>query len=163
MVSVLRKRGKNRQTHRATPTEVKRHKVLALLEYGIKPGAICGKMGYSPTLVRTVQKLRKAGQSLAPKCKGRSGRKRTKRTAEFLREIGHMFEEKPGQSFNKTALELGVSRRTVQQSAQELGFKSFQHRYRALLTTKTKIKRLERAEEILDWLAENPATVIIFR
>ena len=61
MVSMLKPRDK--RSHKATPTEVKRHKVSALLEYGIKPSAICAKMGYGPDLFRKVDKLRKAGKT----------------------------------------------------------------------------------------------------
>ena len=160
MVSILKKRGADKKPRNITPTELKRHKILSLLEYGIKPGDICAKMGYSRDLVYTVYKLRKEGKSMALKYKGR---KRTRRTPEFLRKMGQIFEEKPGQNYRKTARELGICDRTVRQSAKELGYKSYQHRFRALLTRQLKKKRHERSEELLEWLSSSdPSTVIIF-
>ena len=161
MVSVLKKEGTKKKTHHATPREVKRHKVLALLEYGIKPAEICANTEYGRDLVRTVDKLRREGKSLVPNYHG-SGR--TTRTNEFLKKIGHIFETKPDQNFTVTALELGVSEKTVRRSAKELGFKSYQHRRRALLTKKIMEKRLDRCAELLVWLANplNKSIVIIF-
>ena len=156
---MLRNRVIDKKPHHITPTEVKRHKVLSLLEYGIKPADICAKMGYCPDLVRLVDKKRRAGHSLAPNFKGGKPR-----TDEFLKKIGRIFKEKPGQNYTVTALELGVSVRTVRRSADQLGYKSYRHRYRALLTAQMKIKRLERSEELLIWLKtpSNTSTVIIF-
>ena len=160
MVSVLKAKD-NRKVHRATPTEVKRHKVLALLEFGCKPADICAKMGYSSDLVRLVDKKRKSGQSLAPNFKGGT---RLARTDEFMQKVSHIFDKKPEQNYHETARELGVSEGTVRQAAKELGFKSYKHRHRALLTTQIKIKRLERCEELLVWLSNpfNKSTIIIF-
>ena len=161
MVSILKNRGVDRKPRHITPTELKRHKIVSLLEYGIKPADICAKMGYGHDLVRLVDMKRRAGQSMAPNFKGR---KRTTRTPEFLEEIGHIFKEKPEQNYRETARELGVCDRIVRQSAKELGFKSYKHRHRALLTKQTKLKRLERCEELLVWLhtPANQSTVIIF-
>ena len=141
LTSVLRPRGGDKTTHYATPTEVKRHKVLALLEYGLKPSAICAKMGYSPDLVRKVDRLRKSGQGLTPNFKGGE---RTIRSPEFMRKLEQIFKDKPEQSFRKTARDLGVCHWLVVKSAKELGFKSFRQRFRALLTTQIKTKRMER-------------------
>ena len=118
-------------------------------------------MGYGHDLVRLVDMKRRAGQSMAPNFKGRQ---RTTRTPEFLEEICHIFKEKPEQNYRETARELGVCDRIVRQSAKELGFKSYKHRHRALLTKQTKLKRLERCEELLVWLQTpaNQSTVIIF-
>ena len=161
MVSVLKRhtKGTYARPRPMTATELKRHKILSLLEFGITPAAICAKMGFSPNLVRRVDMLRKAGKSLAPNYKGGT---RSKRTADFMREIGKMFEEKPRQNYGTTAKELGVSAATVRRSAKELGYKSYQHRYRAILSTKAKVKRLERSEDLLDWLAHNKDTIMIF-
>ena len=162
MVSVLKPKVPKIR-HKATPTEVKRHKVLALLEFGIKPADICAKTKYSADLVRKVDKLRKEGKSLAPNYKG--GKPRTFRTPEFLEKIGKIFETKPDQNFTTTALELGVSENTVRKAAKDLGYKSYQHRHRALLTDAMMMKRHERSAEILVWLANplNKRTIIIFR
>ena len=61
----------NARCHKATPAEVKRHKIVALLDFGIKPADICRKMAYSPDLVKKVDKLRRAGKSLAANPKGK--------------------------------------------------------------------------------------------
>ena len=162
MVSVLRARdNNNNECHKATPTEVKRHKVSALLEYGIKPRDICTKMGYSSDLVRLVDKKRRAGQTLVPNFKGG---KRLARSDDFMKKISRIFKEKPDQNYTVSALELGVSEFTVRQAAKELGYKSYKHRYRALLTAQIKIKCLERSAELLVWLSNpyNKSTVIIF-
>ena len=127
--------------HKITPTEVKRHEVAALLKFGAKPSEICAKMGYSPDLVRKVDRLRKAGKSLAPNFKGGS---RKIRKPDFMRRIEQIFEEKPTQSLRTTAKVLKVTLDTVEEAAKELGFKSYRQRIRALLTKETKIKRVER-------------------
>ena len=118
-------------------------------------------MGYSPDLVRLVDKKRKAGQSLVPNFKGG---KRLARSDDFMKKINKIFEDKPDQNYHVTALELGVSEGTVRQAAKELGFKSYKHKYRALLTAQIKIKRLERSAELLVWLSNpfNKSIVIIF-
>ena len=133
-----------------------------MLEFGIKPADICAKTKYSADLVRKVDKLRKEGKSLAPNYKG--GKPRTFRTPEFLEKIGKIFETKPDQNFTTTALELGVSENTVRRAAKDLGYKSYQHRFRALLTVAMMKKRHERSAEILVWLSNpyNKSTIIIF-
>ena len=150
MISVLKP--KNTKLHKATPTEIRRHRIDELLAFGIKPKDICARMGYSEKTVRLVSKLRREGKSFATK---HIGGKRNIRTPVFMAKIERIFTERPDQSYRQTAKELGVHLRTVQRCAKELGFKSFQHRCRALLTTKVMAKRLERAEYMIDWLAED--------
>ena len=41
-------------------------KVSALLDGGFKPSALSAYYGYSPDLIRKVQRLKKEGKSLAP-------------------------------------------------------------------------------------------------
>ena len=66
-----KRKAKNARCHKATPAEVKRHKIVALLDFGIKPADICRKMAYSPDLVKKVDKLRRASKSLAANPKGK--------------------------------------------------------------------------------------------
>ena len=54
--------------------------VSSLLDGGFQPAMICAHMGYSPLLVRTVQKLKGDGKSLTPQSGG--GRPRKKGAAE---------------------------------------------------------------------------------
>ena len=150
MLSVLKP--KNTKPHKATPTEIKRHKIAALLEFGIKPDDICSRMGYSTNLVWKVKKLLKEGKSLATNFKGRQ---RSIKTPEFMAKIDKVFAEQPEQSYRQTAKKLGVHLKTVQECAKELGYKSFQHRRRALLTTAVMAKRLDRSEYLIDWLAQD--------
>ena len=52
---------------------MKNIKVSALLDGGFKPSAMCAYYGYSKDLVRTVQRLKKEGKSLAPRFVGGVG------------------------------------------------------------------------------------------
>ena len=49
----------------------------ALLDGGFKPSAMCAYYGYSPDLIRKVQRLKKEGKSLAPNFVGGIGGRST--------------------------------------------------------------------------------------
>ena len=65
-----------------------------------------------------------------------------------------MFQE----TYVHTAKRLGVSDWTVRQAVKDVGMKGFVRRMRALVSAKAKVKRVERAQDLLQWLDENPDT-----
>ena len=66
--------------------------------------------------------MKKEGQSLKPKYKG--GTPRKKRTEEFLKLIAERFEADPYVPMNKVAKELDMAPSTITQAFKDLGLKS---------------------------------------
>ena len=64
--------------------------------------------------------------------------------------------------YKETARQLGVNRMTISRAVKDLGMKSYVIRFRALISAKTKEIRVDRAEQLLDWLKMHPDTVVIF-
>ena len=65
-------------------------------------------------------------------------------------------------SYVFTAKQLGVSNDTVRRGLADVGMRSYVRRYRALISANATVKRVERAEEMLEWISDNPNTVILF-
>ena len=65
-------------------------------------------------------------------------------------------------SYVFTAKQLGVSRHTVSRGLGDIGMRSYVRRFRALISANAMVKRVERAEEMLEWISAHPDTVILF-
>ena len=60
------------------------------------------------------------------------------------------------------AAQLGVSVTTVSRGVRDLNMRSYIRRFRALISSGAQVKRVERAEELLEWICAHPNAVIIF-
>ena len=78
--------------------------------------------GHSRNFVLNVKKMKKEGQSLKPKYKG--GTPRKKRTEDFLKLIKERFEADPYVPMNKVAKEMNVAPSTITKAFKDLGLKS---------------------------------------
>ena len=72
-----------------------------------------------------------------------------------------MYGENPMASYHHTAKELEVSRWTVSRAVKDLGMKSFVRRCRALISEKARVKRVERSQDLQQWMRENPDTPVM--
>ena len=148
-----------------TQTEKKRAQVQALLLAGTKTTVIMETLSCTRKLVYKVNKLMKEAweadmdPDLAVKLG--AGRPR-KRSPELLRVLEETYNEDPMISYTFMAKQLGVSATTISRGVGDLGMKSYVRRYRALITEGAMVKRVERSEEILEYIAAHPKTVIIF-
>ena len=80
----------------------------------------------------------------------------------MIRVLKETYEADPMVSYGYTAKQLGVSRKTVSRGLGELGMKSYVRRYRALISSGAMVKRVERSEDLLEWICAHPNSVIIF-
>ena len=63
-------------------------KVSALLDGGFKPPAIRAHYGYSPDLIRKIQRLKKEGKSLAPNFVGGVPMEASKKASKWRQRNG---------------------------------------------------------------------------
>ena len=80
----------------------------------------------------------------------------------MIRILKETYEADPMVSYGYTAKQLGVSRKTVSRGLGDLGMRSYVRRYRALISSGAMVKRVERSEDLLEWICAHPNTVIIF-
>ena len=147
-----------------TKTEMKRAQIKAQVLVGTPPKVIVETLGVGINLVYKVIKMMKQnpdGGDRAMAIEPRNGRPR-KRTPELIKILKETYEADPLVHYSFTAKQLGVSKQTVSRGLADIGMKSFIRRYRALISTGSKVKRVERAEEMLEWMSDNPSTNIIF-
>ena len=85
-----------------------------------------------------------------------------KRCPEFLQVLKDAFTAAPMTSYRFMAAQLGVSRKTVSRGVKDLNMRSYIRRFRALISSGAQAKRVERAEELLEWISAHPNAVIIF-
>ena len=83
-------------------------------------------------------------------------------TSDFLKTIDEIYGEDPTVSMVRVSKQVGVNERTIRRTLRDLGLKSYVRRVRALISAKAKVKRVERSIDLLEFLKENPNTVIIF-
>ena len=139
---------------------IKRNMIADRLKQGKKPKEIMQEFQCSDKLVYRVKKLIMKGESLVPKSS--PGRPR-KITSEFLSAMCSTFGADPFHSYTKTAQENGVCKATVSKAIRELGMKHYIRRVRCLISTSAREKRVERAEDLLEWYEEHGEdTVTIF-
>ena len=140
--------------------QIKRELIADRLKQGKKPKDIMREFNCSEYLVRMVKKMVEKGESLAPKTS--PGRPR-KITAEFLNTMCSTYGADPFHTYSKTAEETGVSKTTVGRAVRELGMKPYIRRVRCLISSAARERRVERCEDLLEWLKDNgDSTVIIF-
>ena len=114
----------------------------------------------SDKLVYRVKKMMMKGESLAPKTS--PGRPR-KANADFLSALCSIYGADPFHTYSKTAQETGVSKMTVSRGIKDLGMKPYIRRVRCLISTSAREKRVERCEDLIEWIEkEGKSTVIIF-
>ena len=126
-----------------------------MLDAGVYPFLIARQLDVSKSLVDKVRKLKREGITIVPKT---SPGRPLKRTPQLLKLVQETYEADPMVSYVVTAKKLGVSRTTVSNAVADLGMKQYVQRVRALVSAKSKKKRIERASELLEWLDENPDT-----
>ena len=105
--------------------------------------------------------MMKNNESLEAKTVNNPGRPRI-RSKEFLSSICHAYGADPFLSYTKAADGLGVGKMTISRSIHQLGLKSYVRRIRCLISTNAKQKRVERCEDLVQWLEDHPATIPIF-
>ena len=81
---------------------------------------------------------------------------------ETMPEKNARQKQDPTVSYVQTAKQLGVSRQTVSRGLGDVGLRSYVRRYRALISSGAMVKRVERSEDLLEWICAHPNTVIIF-
>ena len=111
-----RAKGKN-----VTATELRRQQISELLDAGFTASKVGAIMDASPRTIFKIVKLKKAGESLAPKFCGNSGRPRSARTEDFVAMATAVHAANPDVSVSKLAKKFKVSRKTV---AKTLGCKN---------------------------------------
>ena len=138
---------------------IKREKIATMLRSKVEVPKICKELECCDKTVYTVRNLLKNNQSLAPK--PISGRP-PKRDKEFLGLLCNLYGADPFISYRTAAENLGVSRTTVGDAIHQLGMRSYVKRIRCMVSANGKQKRLERCEDLIEWLKEHPSTIIIF-
>ena len=103
----------------------------------------------------------KNNESLESKTVNNPGRPRI-RTKDFLSTICHVYGADPFLSYTVAANELGVGKMTISRSIHQLGLKSYVRRVRCLISDGAKLKRVERAEELDEYIETHPDTVFLF-
>ena len=103
-----RAKGKN-----ITATELRRQQISELLDAGLTPSKVGAIMDCGPRTIFRIVKMKKAGESLTPKCSGNSGRPRSARTENFVAKATAIRAANPDISISKLAKKFGVSRATV--------------------------------------------------
>ena len=148
-----------------TKTEMKRAQVKAQILAGTPTKVIMETLKVSANLVYRVIKLMRENPDSDDErdmaVKPRPGRP-SKRCPEMLRVLDEAYKADPMVSYVQMGKRLGVSRKTVSRGVGDLGMRSYVRRYRALISSGAMVKRVERSEEILEWIAAHPNTVIIF-
>ena len=150
---------------RITKTEKKRAQIEALLRVGTRVPVIMETLGVAAGTVYKVNKLMKEAfeENREPDLAVQLGAGRPlKRCPEFLMVLKDAFTSAPMTSYKFMAKQLGVSKKTVSRGVKDLGMRSYIMRYRALITSGARVKRVERAEELLEWISAHPNAVIIF-
>ena len=148
-----------------TKTEKKRAQIEALLRVGTRVPVIMETLRVGANTVYRVNKLMKEAHlenretDLAVKLG--AGRP-LKRTPEFLRVLKEIFTEDPELHYSFVASQLSVSKNTISRGVKDLGMRSYIKRCRALITTNGKVIRVERAEELLEYISAHPTTVLVF-
>ena len=120
---------------------------------------ICKELDCSDQTVYNVMKRLQNNESLAPK--PISGRP-PKRDKEFLSILCSLYGSNPFMSYRMAAENLGVDKNTIGRAVSQLGMKSFVRRIRCLVSAKGKEKRLERCEDLVEFLNQHPSTTLIF-
>ena len=148
-----------------TKTEMKRAQVKAQILVGTPTKVIMETLKVSADLVYRVMKMMRENPDPDDErdmaVKPRPGRPR-KRCPELLLVLKNTFKEDPMVHYSTVAKRLGVSKMTVSRGVSDLGMKSYVMRYRALISSKAMVKRVERSEELLEWISAHPDTVILF-
>ena len=150
-----------RYTRGQVDIEKRRQKIADCLVQGKKVPWIMKELGCSEKLVYKVKKMMKNNESLEAKTINNPGRPRI-RSKEFLSSICHAYGADPFLSYTKAADGLGVGKMTISRSIHQLGLKSYVRRIRCLISTSAKQKRVERCEDLVQWLEDHPATIPIF-
>ena len=145
-----------------TMTEMKRNMVKAQILAGTKTTVIMETLNVSHKLVYRVMKLMRENpdDDRAMAVKPRPGK--GPRSPELLRVLKETFESDPTLHYTFVAKQLGVSRWTVSRGLGDMNMRSYVRRYRAIISAGAMVKRVERAEELLEWISAHPSTVLIF-
>ena len=96
-----------------TATEIRRQQISELLDAGLTPSKVGAIMDCGPRTIFKIVKMKRAGESLAPKFCGNSGRPRSARTEDFVAKATAIHAANPDISVSKLAQKFGVSRATV--------------------------------------------------
>ena len=138
-----------------TKTDLVRRDIDTLIEAGVRPKDIVSQLRVSKSLVFKIQQLKRKGKSTG--VEQRSGRPR-KRVPELLDLVEATYEDDPTVTYVQTAKKLGVSRWTIAEAVKDVGMQGYVRSFRALITTKSKQKRIERSEDLIEWIDGNPST-----
>ena len=76
-----------------TATELRREQMSELLDTGLKASKVAAIMDCSHKMIYKIIRMKRAGESLAPKFTGRSGRPRSARTEEFTAKVREMHAD----------------------------------------------------------------------
>ena len=150
-----------------TKTEKKRAQIEALLRVGTRVPVIMETLRVGANTVYRVNKLMREAHlenretDLAVKLGPGAGRP-LKRTPEFLRVLKETFTADPMLHYSFVASQLSVSKKTISRGVRDLGMRSYIRRHRALITKNGKVIRVERTEELLEYISAHPTTVIVF-
>ena len=155
----VKARTRNPPRPRLTQAHATRNTISEMLDAGIKPAKIAYQLNVSGKLVYTVKKLKMNGEDLAPKY---GGGRPTTRTPQMLEMVKATYKKDPMVPYPTTGRKLGVSATTISRAVRDLGMKSYVIRFRALISGKTKAVRVDRSEQLLEWLKAHPDTVVIF-
>ena len=101
---------------RITRTEIRRRQISELLDAGLKPARVAAAMDCSADVIYMIIRLKKAGESLAPKPK--TGRPRI-RTKEFVGKLNALRAANPNISQAAMAKKFGVSSATVERALKD--------------------------------------------
>ena len=99
-----------------TQTEIRRRQIWDLLNSGLKPARVAATVDCSADVIYKIIKLKKMGESLAPKPK--TGRPRI-RNKEFVAKLNALREANPSMSNAAMAKKFGVSSTTVERAVKE--------------------------------------------
>ena len=104
------------QGQNITQTEIRRRQIWELLNSGLKPARVAATVDCSADVIYKIIKLKKMGESLAPKPK--TGRPRI-RNKEFVAKLNALREANPSMSNAAMAKKFGVSSTTVERAVKE--------------------------------------------
>ena len=96
-----------------TATEMRRQQISELLDAGLTPSKVGAIMDAGPRTIFKIVRMKRAGESLAPKFSGNSGRPRSAKTEDFVARATAIHAANPDVSVSKLAKKFGVSRATV--------------------------------------------------
>ena len=98
-----------------TQTEIRRRQISELLDAGLKPARVAAAMDCSADVIYTIIRLKKSGESLAPKPK--SGRPRIR--TELIPKLNALRAANPNITQAAMAKKFGVSSATVERALKD--------------------------------------------